>query len=54
MTHFRPAGLRKPGIENKMASSIALENVRFQWLNFCFLKANVWENQISYTIGEGV
>lgn len=41
--HFRPAGLRKPGIENKIASSIASENVQFQWLNFCSLAAKICE-----------
>lgn len=41
--HFRPAGLRKPGIENKIASNIASENVTFQWLTFCFLAAKSCE-----------
>ena len=54
MTHFRPAGLRKPGIENKIASSIASENMTFHWLNFCFLEAKAWEYQISQPIGERV
>ena len=54
MTHFRPAGLRKLGIENNIASSIASENVAFQWLGFCFLEAKAWEYQISQPISEGV
>ena len=41
--HFRPADLRKPGIENSTASSIASENVTFQWLNFCSLASKVCE-----------
>lgn len=45
--HFRPASLRKLGTENKIASSMASENVTFQWLNFCSLAAKSYEYEVS-------
>lgn len=52
--HFRPAGLRKPGIENKIASSIESENVTFQWLNFCSLAAKACGIHVSQPFSDGV